>query len=146
MNTQSDFEDFFRLLESNRVEYMIVGGYAVAFHGYPRFTKDIDTFFAATEANAARLRDALVAFGFQPATVTNETLLKADSVVAIGIEPARIDLLNQIDGVTFGEAFRGVVWGTYGEVSVNFIGREDLLRNKRASGYARDLGDLEELL
>ncbi len=60
MNTQSDFEDFFRLLESNRVEYMVVGGYAVAFHGYPRFTKDIDVFFAATEANAARLRDALV--------------------------------------------------------------------------------------
>ncbi len=146
MNTQSDFEDFFRLLESNRVEYMIVGGYAVAFHGYPRFTKDIDVFFAATEANAARLRDALVAFGFQPATVTTETLLKAGSVIAIGIEPARIDLLNQIDGVTFSEAFGGVVRGKYGDMSVNFIGREDLLRNKRASGRARDLGDLEELL
>jgi hypothetical protein len=67
-------------------------------------------------------------------------------VIAIGIEPARIDLLNQIDGVTFGEAFGSVVRGTYGEVSVNFIGREHLLRNKRASGRARDLGDLEELL
>lgn len=106
MNTQSDFEDFFRLLESNRVEYMIVGGYAVAFHGYPRFTKDIDVFFAATESNAARLRDALVAFGFQPATVTSDMLLTADSVVAIGIEPARIDLLNRIGG-QFRRGLRG---------------------------------------
>ena len=69
MNTQPDFEDFFRLLESNGVESMVVGGYAVAFHGYPRFTKDIDVFFEASPANAARLRAALVAFGFQATTV-----------------------------------------------------------------------------
>jgi hypothetical protein len=146
MNTQSDFEDFFQLLESNRVDYMIVGGYAVAFHGYPRFTKDIDVFFDATDSNAARLRDALIAFGFQPATVTSDVLLRPDSVIAIGIEPARIDLLNRIDGVSFAEASPGIVRGTYGAVSVNFIGREDLVRNKRASGRTRDLGDLEELL
>jgi hypothetical protein len=134
MNTHSDFEDFFRLLESNGVEYMIVGGYAVAFHGYPRFTKDVDVFFDATPANADRLRAALVEFGFQPATVSDDVLLKPDAVVAIGLEPVRIDLPGSIDGVTFAEARQATVRGRYGGIEVNFRGRADLIRNKRASG------------
>ena len=146
MNTQPDFEDFFRLLESNGVEYMVVGGYAVAFHGYPRFTKDIDVFFEASPANAARLRAALVAFGFQATTVPDEVLLKPEAVIAIGVEPARIDLLNRIDGVSFEDARGSVVRGRYGTIDVTFIGRDALIRNKRASGRPRDLGDLEELL
>jgi hypothetical protein len=89
---------------------------------------------------------ALVAFGFQPSTVTTETLLRAESVIAIGIGPACIDLLNRIDGGLFDEARSGVVRGKYGDASVAFIGREDLVRHKRASGRARDLGDLDELL
>jgi hypothetical protein len=76
MNTQSDFEDFLPLLESNRVEYMIVGGYAAAFHGFPRFTKDIDIFFARTRENSSRLQAALVDFGFQKSTVPLESLEK----------------------------------------------------------------------
>ena len=145
MHTQPDFEDFLRLLESNRVDYMIVGGYAVAYHGCPRFTKDIDVFFDATPENAARLRAALVAFGFQAETVPDDVLLKPGAVIAIGIEPVRIDLLNRIDGVAFAEARGGVVRGRYGAVDVTFIGRDDLVRNKRASGRHRDLGDVEEL-
>ena len=145
MNTQPDFEDFLRLLESNRVDYMIVGGYAVAFHGSPRFTKDLDIFFDALPGNAARLRDALVSFGFQAATVPDDVLLAPGAVIAIGIEPVRIDLLNRIDGVTFAEARAGVVRGRYGGVEVTFIGRDDLIRNKQASGRHRDLGDVEEL-
>jgi hypothetical protein len=124
---------------------MIVGGYAVAYHGAPRFTKDIDVFFDATLANAGRLRAALVDFGFQAATVPDDVLLKPGAVIAIGIEPVRIDLLNAIDGVTFAEAREGVVRGNYGSVEVAFIGRDDLIRNKRASGRHRDLGDVEEL-
>ena len=73
MNTQPDFEDFLRLLESHRVDYMIVGGYAVAYHGFPRFTKDIDIFFSDAAENLVRLRAALVAFGFEPATVPPQT-------------------------------------------------------------------------
>lgn len=125
MNTHSDFEDFFRLLESNDVEYMIVGGYAVAFHGYPRFTKDIDVFFDATPANAARLRAALVAFGFQPAAVSDDVLLKPDAVVAIGIEPVRIDLLGRVDGVTFAEAREATVRGRYDDCRDEPALRED---------------------
>ena len=146
MNTQPDFEDFLRLLEVHRVDYMIVGGYAVAYHGFPRFTKDIDVFFCDASDNLVRLQAALVDFGFQPATVPIETLGKHDTVLAVGIEPVRIDLLNRIDGVTFKDARANVVRGRYGNVEVTFIGKEDLLRNKRASGRHRDLGDIEELM
>jgi len=146
MNTQPDFEDFLRLLEVHRVDYMIVGGYAVAYHGFPRFTKDIDVFFCDAGDNLTRLQAALVDFGFQPATVPIETLGKPDTVLAVGIEPVRIDLLNRIDGVTFKDARANVVRGRYGNVEVTFIGKEDLLRNKRASGRHRDLGDIEELM
>jgi hypothetical protein len=146
MNTQPDFEDFLRLLDVHRVDYMIVGDYAVAYHGFPRFTKDIDVFFCDAGENLVRLQAALVDFGFQPATVPIETLGKPDAVLAIGIEPVRIDLLNRIDGVTFNDARANVVRGRYGNVEVTFIGKEDLLRNKPASGRHRDLGDVEELM
>jgi hypothetical protein len=146
MNTQPDFEDFLRLLEVHRVDYMIVGGYAVAYHGFPRFTKDIDIFFSDAGDNLVRLQSALVNFGFQPATVPIETLGKPDAMLAVGMEPVRIDLLNRIDGVTFADARANTVRGRYGNVEVTFIGKEDLLSNKRASGRHRDLGDVEELL
>ena len=146
MNTQPDFEDFLRLLEAHRVDYMIVGGYAVAYHGYPRFTKDIDIFFSDAAENLLRVQEVLVAFGFQIATVPLEALGKPDAVVAIGVEPVRIDLLNRIDGVTYEEARASTVRGRYGDVEVTFIGKEDLLRNKRATGRHRDLGDVEALL
>jgi hypothetical protein len=146
MNTQPDFEDFLRLLEVHRVDYMIVGGYAVAYHGFPRFTKDIDIFFSDADDNLVRLQSALVNFGFQRATVPIETLGKPDAVLAVGMEPVRIDLLNRIDGVTFADARANTVRGRYGNVEVTFIGKEDLLRNKLASGRHRDLGDVEELL
>jgi len=146
MNTQPDFEDFLRLLESHRVEYMIVGGYAVAYHGFPRFTKDIDIFFSDAPENLLRLQATLVAFGFKPATIPLETLGKPEAVLAVGVEPVRIDLLNRIAGVTFAEARASTVRGRYGDVEVTFIGKEDLLRNKRATGRHRDLGDVEELV
>lgn len=124
---------------------MIVGEYAVAYHGFPRFTKDVGVFSDAGD-NLVRLQAALADFGFQPATVPIETLAKPDAVLAVGIEPVRIDLLNRIDGVVFQDARTNAVRGRYGSVEVTFIGKEDLLRNKRASGRHRDLGDVEELL
>ena len=145
MTTHADFESFLRLLEDVRVEYMIVGGYAVAYHGFPRFTKDIDVFYSDARENTRRLQAALVAFGFQAATVPLEVLEKPDTVLSIGLEPVRIDLLNRIAGVTFDAACANRVRGRYGSGDVWFIGKEDLIRNKRASGRQRDLGDLEEL-
>lgn len=145
MTTHADFEDFFRLLNEHGVDYMIVGGYAVAYHGFPRFTKDIDIFYANTRDNAVRLQATLVAFGFQPASVPLEAIEKPNAVLSIGLEPVRIDLLNQIAGVSFEEARPKVVRGRYGAAEVLFIGKEDLLRNKRSTGRTRDLGDVEEL-
>lgn len=145
MTTHPDFEDFLRLLEIHRVEYMIVGGFAVAYHGFPRFTKDIDVFYADDRANVTRLQGALVAFGFQADTVPLEALERPHAVLAIGIEPVRIDLLNRIAGITFAEARPRTVRGRYGTVEVTFIGREELLRNKRSTGRQRDLADVEEL-
>lgn len=145
MTTHVDFEDFLRLLETNQVEYMIVGGYAVAFHGFPRFTKDLDVFFADDPENLRRLQQALIAFGFQATSVPVEALGRPGAVLAIGIEPVRIDLVNRIAGVTFAEARPRTVRGRYGASDVTFIGRCDLVRNKRATGRQRDLGDVEEL-
>lgn len=103
-------------------------------------------FFSDSSANLVRLQEALVAFGFQPDTVPLAMLGKPDAVLAIGVEPVRIDLLNRIAGVTFSEARAQAVRGRYGDVEVTFIGKGDLLRNKRVTGRHRDLGDVEELL
>lgn len=145
MSTHPDFEDFLRLLEAHQVEYMIVGGYAVAYHGFPRFTKDLDIFFSDEPVNLERLQRTLIAFGFQATTVPLEALGRPGAVLTIGIEPVRIDLLNRIAGVTFEQAWPSTVRGRYGASEVTFIGRDTLLQNKRSTGRQRDLGDVEEL-
>jgi hypothetical protein len=145
MNIQPDFEDFLRLLEAHRVEYMIVGGYAVAFHGFPRFTKDLDIYFNAATENVQRLRQTLIDFGFREDSVQSEALAALGNVIVIGAAPVRIDLVNRIDGVTFDEAKLNVERGKYSDIEVSFIGREDLLRNKRSTLRAKDKADVEEL-
>ncbi|MBI5092780.1 MAG: nucleotidyltransferase [Candidatus Hydrogenedentes bacterium] len=145
MNTHPDFEELFRLLEENHVDYMIVGGYAVAFHGYPRFTKDVDIFFERSPENAKRLKSALTAFGFAEDDLSDESFTNAGNIVTFGVAPSRVDLLNDIDGVQYAHAKSGVVRGTYGDVEVSFIGREDLIRNKQATSRSQDKVDAEEL-
>ncbi len=145
MNIHPDLEELFRLLEENSVEYMVVGGYAVAFHGYPRFTKDIDIFFDTSRYNVARLRKVLVAFGFEEQDLPEGAFLTPGNVLAFGVEPSRVDLINDIDGVEFPEAKPNIARGTYGAVEIAFIGLEDLIRNKKASGRRQDKVDAEEL-
>ncbi|MDP6779921.1 MAG: hypothetical protein QGI83_24400 [Candidatus Latescibacteria bacterium] len=145
MNTHPDFEGLLRLLEEHRVDYMIVGGYAVAYHGYPRFTNDIDLFFSSADENTTRLRDALMAFGFQEEDLPPEAFRVVGSVLTFGVAPTRVDFINSIDGVTFEEARPNVVRGTYGGVEVSFIGFDELIRNKKATQRTKDRGDVEEL-
>jgi Nucleotidyl transferase of unknown function (DUF2204) len=145
MNIQTDFEEFLRLLEAHRVDYMIVGGYAVAFHGFPRYTKDIDIFFEPSTENVARLRNVLVEFGFRVEAVPWEALQKPGSILAIGVAPVRIDLINRIDGVEFAEATTNAVRGRYGNIEVTFIGKQDLIRNKSSTPRVKDKADVEEL-
>ena len=145
MNIHPDFEELLRLLEEHDIEYMIVGGYAVAYHGFPRFTKDIDVFFRLTKDNALRLRKALVAFGFREEDLPIEAFTTEGNVLTFGAVPTRVDLLNQIDGVTYDEAHPNVVRGKYGNVEVTFIGLADLLKNKKSTPRTKDKGDAEEL-
>ncbi len=145
MNIHPDFEELLRLIEEYGIKYMIVGGYAVAYHGYPRFTKDIDLFFRLTSENALRLRQALVKFGFQEEDLPLDAFTTAGNVLTFGSAPARVDLLNEIDGVTFDEAWPNAVRGRYGNVDVTFIGLADLVKNKKATPRIKDKGDVEEL-
>jgi hypothetical protein len=145
MNIQPHFEELLQLLEEHRVDYMIVGGYAVAFHGHPRFTKDMDIFFDCSPSNIVRLRHALMAFGFSESDMPDDLFATKGNVITFGVVPVRVDLIADIDGVTFAEAKPNSVRGRYGRVEAAFIGRADLLRNKRATPRAKDKADAEEL-
>ena len=146
MNTHPDFEELLRLLEEQAVDYMIVGGYAVAWHGYPRFTKDLDIFFLASSDNVFRLRRALTTFGFAEEDLPTDAFLTPGNLLTFGVAPSRVDLINQIDGVDFNEAQPNVVRGQYGKTTANFIGFNDLIKNKLATPRSKDKADIEELL
>ncbi len=145
MNTQQDFEEFLKLLEKNKVQYLIVGGYAVAFHGYPRFTQDIDIFYNNVKDNIKKIIDSLVEFGFSEKDLKEDIFIKKGNIIQFGIPPVRIDLINQIDGVSFEEAEKNKVRGKYGEIKVNFIGKKELIKNKNCTGRLKDKADIEEL-
>jgi hypothetical protein len=127
------------------VDYMIVGGYALAFHGYPRFTQDIDIFFELSPQNVARLRDALVEFGFAEQDLPEEAFTTTGNILTFGVAPSRVDLLNSIDGVQYAQAKPNIVRGNYGDVGVSFIGREDLIENKLATPRPQDKLDVQVL-
>jgi len=146
MNIQPDFEELLRLLEKHDVDYMIVGGYAVAFHGYPRFTQDIDIFFSNDVENVNRVKNALQDFGFGPQTLSAEVFMDPKNVITFGVIPVRVDFISEIDGVSYAEAQSNRIRGKYGSVEVNFIGRLDLIKNKQSTKRTKDKGDAEELM
>jgi hypothetical protein len=133
------------LLNGEKVEYLIVGAWAVAFHGRPRYTGDVDIFIRRSEENAARMVRVLQAFGFGSTGVVHEDFLKENFVIQLGFEPNRIDLLTGISGVDFAEAWEERVSGDLGELKVNFISRDLLIKNKRAANRDKDLGDVRSL-
>lgn len=143
---QADLREFIGLLNSHNVEYLVVGGHAVAFHGYPRFTGDIDFLIRTTPVNAHRVLRALHAFGFGELEIGEGDLLEAGRIVQLGHPPNRIDLLTSISGVDFEPAWESRVQTTMDDQPVNMIGWDELVRNKRASGRQKDLADVETLL
>ncbi len=145
MNIQQDFKELLQLLENNNVVYMIVGGYAVAFHGFPRFTKDIDIFFEATEKNIDRIIQALIDFGFSRKELDKALFATKGNIVTFGIAPIRVDFINDIDGVSFNNAKADRVRGKYGDTDVFFISKKHLLENKKATPRSKDKVDVEEL-
>lgn len=144
-DTTRDFDEFFASLRRHEVRFVIVGAYAVAFHAKPRYTKDIDVFVDADSVNARRLVEALEDFGFEGAALRPEDFIEPGRIVQLGFPPSRIDLMTSIDGVVFADAWDGRVEGHYGSTSVWYLGRTELIRNKRESGRPQDLLDLEWL-
>ncbi len=139
------FQEFIELLEAKHVEYLIVGGYAVGIHGFPRYTGDLDVFVGVSERNAAQLLEVFAEFGFGEIGLKKEDFMESETVVEIGREPMKIQVLTGIDGVSFSECFRNAKTFQIGDQAVPFISCRDLLRNKAASPRAKDKIDLEEL-
>ncbi len=145
MEIQPDFRDLLKLFNDHGVEYIIVGGYALAFHGAPRFTGDLDLFIRPSSDNARKVLNALDGFGFNFPNLTLDDFQKPDTVVQLGLPPIRIDLITSISGVPWEEADAHKEAGMYGEIPVCYLGRNEFIKNKTASGRKKDIADLEAL-
>lgn len=137
-----DFAEMLSGLSDSGVDFLVVGAHAMAAHGYPRATGDLDVWVRPTRENAARVWKALAAFGAPLVELTEQDLITPDVVFQIGVPPCRIDLVTAIDGVSFDEAWSGRIVVELGGVSVPVLGRAELLRNKRATGRPKDLADV----
>jgi|SRR5882762_1873657 len=145
MKLQKDLREFIALLSTLEVRFLVVGAFAVAYHGYFRYTKDIDVFIEQSNENAQRLVEAIKRFGFADLRLTREDFLQANQVIQLGIEPNRVDVLTSLSGIKFDEAWASREHGEIDGIPVSFISREMLKRNKAASGRLQDLADLEYL-
>lgn len=140
-----DFREFIQSLNDNQVRYLVVEGYAVALHGYPRYTKDIDIWIELSPLNATHILQALDQFGFSSLGLTENDFLEADTIIQLGYLPRRIDLLTTLLGVDFDICFSNKVVVELDEVQVNFIDLENLKKNKLATGRSQDIADVENL-
>lgn len=140
-----DFKEFIALLNQNKVDYLVVGGYAVAIHGHPRYTKDLDIWLWVDQQNANKIMTTLSEFGFNSLELNAEDFLNEGYVIQLGQPPNRIDLLTQVDGLEFSRCYPDKVIVEIEGVAVNFIDLKNLKINKLASGRLQDLADLENL-
>lgn len=140
-----DFKEFLLLLRSAKIEYLLIGGYAVGHYGYPRATGDLDIWIANHDENAARLVDALRQFGFDVPELSKSLFQDPKHVVRMGVPPVRLEILSSIDGVDFQDCYPRREIAEMDGVEVDVISLADLKTNKRASGRHQDLNDLENL-
>jgi hypothetical protein len=140
-----DFKEFIQSLNDNSVWYLLVGGYAVALHGYPRYTKDLDVWVESTAKNAARIIKALQQFGFGSLELKESDFTTPDQVIQLGYPPNRIDILTSLSGVEFSKCYPSRVVEEIDGVHVSFIDLENLKKNKKATGRHQDLADVENL-
>ncbi len=139
-----DFDDFVAALNSNHVQYMIVGSFALAFHGCPRATGDIDFWIRPTSSNAKALLSALHDFGFGQLDISEDDVLSGN-IIQLGFPPVRIDLISKLTGLTAEQVWQSRKKGKFGQHDVYYIDRENYIKNKRAVGRYKDLADLEAL-
>ncbi|HXM44118.1 MAG TPA: hypothetical protein VN924_22980 [Bryobacteraceae bacterium] len=145
MPLSKDLREFVELLNSNGVEYLVVGGFAVSYHGFARYTGDIDFLVRPSEENSHRVLATLAQFGFGRVGIQAEDFQSTGKVVQLGVPPNRIDILTSISGVSFEDAWDSRTAGMLDGLATQFIGREALIHNKESTGRAKDLGDADEL-
>lgn len=145
MTLHPDFKEFIQLLNAHDVQYLVVGGYAVALHGHPRYTKDLDVWIEADPENIGCLLEALREFGFGSLELDVDDFLEPGTVVQLGRPPQRIDILTELDGVVFNDCHAARQDVILEDVCVSFIGLDALRKNKKSSGRHQDLADLEQL-
>jgi hypothetical protein len=145
MELQKDIREFVELLLSEKVEFLLVGGYAMAVHGAPRFTEDIDFLIHLSSENADRLIEVIEKFGFGDLDIEKDDFLKPGFVIQLGMAPNRIDLLTSIDGLKWKEIWESRIEFELDGLIIDVIGRDQLIQNKLASGRTQDLADAERL-
>jgi hypothetical protein len=145
INLPPDFKEFLRLLNLNQVEYLLVGGYAVGYHGYPRATADMDIWISTSPLNGEKLVTVLKEFGFDLPELSPELFKDKNKVIRMGLPPIRIELITDIDGVSFEDCYLSRIIDELDGMKVNLIDLDHLKINKRASGRYKDLNDLEHL-
>ncbi len=138
MNLNKDFKEFIRLLNSHNVEYLLIGGWSVAIHGHPRYTKDIDFFIYSSEANAIKLTSMLKEFGFEFDNLDHKDFISKGQIIQLGFEPNRIDLITEIKGVDFHDAWARKEVVEFDQIKINVISKQDLITNKIATGRLQD--------
>jgi hypothetical protein len=145
MTLDPDFEDFIKLLNLHQVDYMIIGGYAMAFHGKPRYTGDLDIWIDISEMNAQKMLLVIRDFGFSSLGFEKEDFLRENLINQLGYPPLRIDILTSIDGISFKNAYPQKKVIMIDDFTANYIGLIDLIQNKNASGRQQDLVDVQTL-
>ena len=145
INLNNEFKEFIQSLNANHVRYLVVGGYAVALHGHPRYTKDIDIWLELTEENARKVIRALEDFGFGSLGLRPDDFVEPEQIIQLGYPPNRIDLLTSLEGMTFEECFRTRIDVVISGVCIHFINLMNLKKSKQLSGRYQDLADLENL-
>ena len=146
INLEKDIIEFIELCNKHEVKYLVIGGYAVSIHGHPRSTKDIDVCIEMSERNASKMVQVINDFGFGSLQLNKDDFLKRDSIVQLGFPPLRIDILNDLDGVPFEEAWENRKVVSFEKVLVNFIGYNDLLIVKQKTGRPQDMADVDNLI
>lgn len=144
-NLPPDFAEFLKLLLEYEVKFLIIGGYAVAYHGYSRYTGDIDIWIETTPENADRTISAMHSFGMRDQKLTRNVLIQPNQIIRMGVEPTRIEILTGISGVVFNQCFQNRILHKVGAIELPFLSLKDLRKNKKVSGRTKDLLDLENL-
>jgi len=145
MRIEKDYEELLQLLNKHQVKYCIVGAYAIAFYGKPRYTKDIDILIEPSVENGKRIVQALNDFGFGRLDLSEQDFVEEGNIIQLGYEPVRVDIITSITGVGFREAWGNKVTGSYGKEKVFFIGLKELIRSKEMTGRKQDAVDVEIL-